>query len=164
MTCTADGDAKRFSLRIQGERRSSAIFHLLAGVAVILIFHYCLDRGNIRDWGQVIGYSWAIGTVMRQQFGVSELIVDSEFVTLNRHTLGIGRSRRFPRADTERLGYLAGDKYDDSALGLMVRTVMMPLHFAHGINAQEATLLFQELRLSGSWMGLLIRSVGTPLF
>jgi hypothetical protein len=136
----------------------------LGGVVVIVVFHYWADRSNVRDWGQVIGYFWAIGTVMRQQFGVSELIVDPEFVTLNRHTLGIGRSRRFPRADVERLGYLIGNKYDDSALGLMVRTVMMPLHFAHGINIQEADLLLKKLQLSGSWMGPLIRVVGTPLF
>lgn len=164
MTCTTQGDAEKFSIRVQGERRSSAIFHILAGAIFIGAVHYLIYGSIARLCAEAAGFSWVIGTVLRQQFGVSELTVDSDGVTLNRHTFGVGRTKRFPRADVERLGYEVGDRYDDAALGLMIRTVMMPLRFAHGIQPSEVTLLFDALRTSGSWLGGFVRSVGIPLF
>ena len=54
-------------------------------------------------------------------------------------------------ADVKRLGFEPGNQYDDSALGLMVRTHVMPIRFAHGITASEADEMFTELKGEHCW-------------
>jgi hypothetical protein len=102
--------------------------------------------------------------VTREQFGVSELIVDPSSIQLTRKTFGIGRTRTFPRPNTERLGYEPANRDDDAALAIMIRTVMMPIRFAHGITPTEARQLFQSIRENHVWLADHIVEVGTPLF
>jgi hypothetical protein len=163
-------DNETLTLRLYGDRSKALVYHQ-AVVVIALCLLYSLvyiDPGYLqapeRILGKVIGFSWLTFTVLRQQFAVCDLVVSDTTVTLERRLFRIGRKRVFPRTDTERLGYEAANQYDDAALAIMVRTVMMPMRFAHGITPEEARHVFEQIHDSGSWIGSMIRPVGVPMF
>jgi hypothetical protein len=164
MECSTEVSDGNFVVTIRGEKRKNALFHLLATGVFLAAVHFFIYRSTARLLAEFIGVSWALFIVLRQQFGTSILTVTKDFVSLNRHVFGAGRTRRFPRSDVERLGYEPEAGQDDAALALMVRTVMMPLRFAHGISPSEAEQVFSSLKSGECWIGNEIRSVGTAMF
>jgi hypothetical protein len=164
MECSTEVSKDNFVVTIRGEKRKGAIFHLFATGVFLAAVHFLIHRSEVRLIAEFVGVSWALFIVLRQQFGISVLTITEDFVYLNQHVFGAGRTRRFPRSDVERLGYEPEAGQDDAALALMVRTVMMPLRFAHGINPSEAEQVFSSLRSGDCWIGSEIRSVGTAMF
>jgi hypothetical protein len=149
---------------VKGEKRKRALLHLLAAGIFVAAVHFLIYRSTAKLLGEFLGVSWALFIVLRQQFGTSIFTVTDDSVYLNRHLLGAGRTRRFPRSDVERLGYEPEDGQDDAALALMVRTVMMPIRFAHGISPSEAEQVFLSLKSGECWIGNQIRPVGKAMF
>lgn len=149
---------------LRGEKRKLALVHLLAAGVLFAAAHFLLYQNKARFCGELFGAFWALFVALRQQFGTSVLTITTDTVSLNRHILGTGRTRSFPRSDVERLGYEPQAGQDDAALALMVRTVMMPLRFAHGITPAEAEHAFSALKSAQSWIAGQIRPVGTPVF
>jgi hypothetical protein len=164
MECKTDVSDGNFVVTIRGEKRKSAVFHLFATGVFLAAVHFLIYRSTARLLAEFVGVSWALFILLRQQFGTSILTVKKDFVSLNRHVFGAGRTRSFPRSDVERLGYEPEAGQDDAALALMVRTVMMPLRFAHGISPYEAEQVFSSLKSGECWIGNEIRSVGTAMF
>jgi hypothetical protein len=157
-------DSNLLILRLQGERRRSDILHFIAVAICLVGMHFCFGDRIERVIGLTLGLSWATFILIRQQYGTSTLLANDDSITLDRRTLGIGRTRKFHRSDTERLGFEVANQQVDSALALMVRTVMMPMRFSHGIRPDEATAVFTKLKESDSWIAEFIRPVGTPMF
>ncbi|HSY36453.1 MAG TPA: hypothetical protein VK814_11935 [Acidobacteriaceae bacterium] len=157
-------DSNLLTLRLQGERRRSDIVHFIAVAICLVGMHFCFGERIERVIGLTLGLSWATFILVRQQFGTSTLSAGDDTITLDRRTLGIGRTRRFKRSDAERLGFEAANQQEDAALALMVRTVMMPMRFSHGITPDEATAVFAKVKESDSWLAGFIRPVGTPMF
>jgi hypothetical protein len=149
---------------IRGEKRKSAVIHLLATGVFVTAIHFFIYQSIVRLLAEFAGVSWALFTISRQQFSVSVFTITKNCVYLSRHVFGVGRIRRFFRSDVERLGYEPEAGQDDAALALMVRTVMMPLRFAHGISPSEAEQIFSSVKSSGCWIGNEIRSVGIAIF
>ena len=164
MQCKTEFSEGNFVVTVVGEKRKSALLHLLATGIFVAAVHFLIYRSSVRLLAEFLGVSWALFIVLRQQFGTSIFKVTKDFVYLNRHVFGAGRTRRFPRSDVERLGYEPEAGPDDAALALMVRTVMMPLRFAHGISPSEAEQVFSSLKSGECWIGNEIRPVGTAMF
>jgi hypothetical protein len=164
MDCKTEVLEGNFVVTVKGEKRKSALFHLLAAGIFVAAVHFLIYRSTARLLGEFLGVSWALFIVVRQQFGTSIFTVTTDFVYLNRHIFGAGRTRRFPRSDVERLGYEPETGQDDAALALMVRTVMMPLRFAHGISPSEAEQVLSSLKSGECWIGNEIRPVGQEMF
>jgi hypothetical protein len=105
-------------------------------------------------------------------FGEDRLTVTPDYVALERNILIVRRTTKFPRADVERLGFIpefANQWWNtrnrqERALGLMVRTRIMPIQFAHTISIAEVEQVFSELRRNGSWLAEFIRPVGESIY
>jgi hypothetical protein len=151
-------------LTLKGERRKGVPARLFAIGCFIPAAHLLVYRSAIRFGAEVVGVTFAACVVLRQQFGTSVLTVTETHLMLKRHTFGIGRTRQFPRSDIEKLGYEPTAGADDAALAVVVRTAMMPIRFAHGITPIEANEVLMSVQKSGSWLGPMIRPVGTALF
>jgi hypothetical protein len=158
--CTGD----KLTLTLRGERQRSTVWRVFLFCGLTVSFHYAIHAELWRVLAETTGASVPLFLVTREQFGVSELIVDPSSIQLTRKTFGIGRTRTFPRPNTERLGYEPANRDDDAALAIMIRTVMMPIRFAHGITPTEARQLFQSIRENHVWLADHIVEVGTPLF
>lgn len=163
-------DKETLTLRFYGDRRKALVYHQAAALFALGLVYLLVFRdprflqSSFRILGKIASIGWLTLAILRQQFAVCDLVVGDATVTLERRLFRVGRKRIFPRTDTERLGYEAGNQYDDAALAIMVRTVMMPIRFAHGITPDEATQVFDQVHASGAWIGSLIRPVGVPMF
>jgi hypothetical protein len=164
MECKTEISEGNFVVTLRGGKRKRVVLHLLATGIFLATVHLLIYRSKVRFIAELGSALWALFIVLRQQYGTSVLTIAGDFVSLNRHVLGAGRTRRFPRSDVERLGYEPEAGQDDAALALMVRTVMMPLRFAHGITPPEAEQVFSSLESGGCWIGSQIRPVGTAMF
>lgn len=153
-----------FVLTLRGEKRKAVPFHLVLTGVFVCGVHFLVFQSSARLYGEIGGILWAILIAIRQQFGVSVLTISPDTVSLNRHTFGLGRARHFARSDTERLGYEPEAGQDDAALAIMIRTVMMPIRFAHGITPGEAQEVFAAIKTKNCWIGSMIRPVGTAMF
>jgi hypothetical protein len=124
---------------------------IILGIAVMALFAYI-------SW-------WRI-------FGEDRLTVMPDYVALERNILLVRRTTKFPRTDVERLGYIPEfgiywwnfKNRQERALGLVVRSRVMPVQFAHTISIAEVEQVFSELRQNGSWLAELIRPVGESIY
>ena len=163
MLCETTSTAERFCVRMHGVKNRRSLLKLVAAILLITIFEYEF-HGWLQTIGRGLGSLWALYTVLRAQFSMTELTGDRQYLFLRRKLFSFHRTRRFPRSDVEWVGFEPGNQYDDSALGLMVRTNVMPVRFAHGISASEASDVFTELKTSDCWLAPHIRAVGVALF
>ena len=90
--------------------------------------------------------------------------VDERSITFVRRIARFKRSRTFPRSDIEKLGYLRGNDKEYPALGIMIRTLIMPFHFGKGIAYEEAKSLLSKIAASDTWLASKTLSVDRPLF
>jgi len=156
MECKTEVSDGNF-VTIRGEKRKSESLSSTCYRVFLAAVHFLIYRSTARLLGEFLGVSWALFIVLRQQFGTSVL---TEGLRVFEPTcLSCRRTRSFPRSDVERLGYEPEAGQDDAALALMVRTVMMPLRFAHGISPSEAEQVFSSLTSGECWIGNEIRSV-----
>lgn len=90
--------------------------------------------------------------------------VAKDTITFKRTLAGLNRSRTFPRSEVEKLGYLKGSDKEYPAIGIMIRSLIMPFHFAKGISYEEAKELFATIGTSNSWLKTKTLDIDHPLF
>jgi hypothetical protein len=94
--------------------------------------------------------------------------VRPDFIILRRGIVGLSLRQTFPKSDVEKLGYTSEysgyRNHQDSGLGLMVRTHVMPIMFARTLTEPEAIQLFKEIEASGLWLSTVCIPIGKPLF
>jgi hypothetical protein len=155
-------------LTVRSEERKSRVLFLLTICLVLSAAQFFFSpAGGVLIWC-TLGFLWASLELLRREFATSVLAVNRDTVSLSREVLGLGRARIFARSDVERLGYLPGvqdaEFNEDPALAIMVRTVVLPLTFAHGMSRTEAEKVFASIKSSGCWIADVIRPVGMPMF
>lgn len=157
-------DEEQFVVRIAGERKPKAIYRLIGSIALSLFLELGLRHSWATAMGVIAGGSFAIYTFFEVQFGSSEMRVDDHNVRFITRIPGFKRTRVFQRSDVERLGYLKGSKEDPPALGIMIRTLMLPLRFGHGLTHEEATDLLSAIASTECWIAKKTLHVDRPLF
>lgn len=151
-------------VRIVGERRRGDVWEVIGSLVLIGLIDFFASRMWLRVGALVLGGSYAVFRVCRVQFGVTELRVDADAVTLTQELFGLRRSKRFPRADVEKLGYLPETQNEDPALAMMIRTLVWPKRAAYGMGTEEADRLLMAVAASESWIAPKTLRVGTSLF
>lgn len=151
-------------VRVVGERRRGDVGQVIGSLVLMGVIHFFFSGMWLRVVAVALGGSYAVFRVCRIQFGVTELRVDADAVTLSQELFGLRRSARFPRADVEKLGYLPETRNEDAALAMMIRTLVWPKRLAYGMGAEDADRLLMAVAASDSWIAPKILRVGTPLF
>jgi len=164
MQWSCEESAGALVARMAGERRRSDVWEVIGSLVLTGLIDFFVSRMWLRVGALALGGSYAVFRVCRVQFGVTELRVDADAVTLTQELFGLRRSARFPRADVEKLGYLRETRDEDAALAMMIRTLVCPKRTAYGMGPEDADRLLMAVAASESWIAPKTLRVGTPLY
>jgi len=157
-------DGPVFVVRISGNRQPFAVYRIIGSLAFAACAEILVRRSWLQGAAVTTGGTFAIYNICDVQFGISEMRVDESSITFTRRITKFKRSRSFPRSDIEKLGYLRGNDKEYPALGMMIRTLIMPFHFGKGIAYEEAKSLLSTIAASNTWLASKTLSVDRPLF
>lgn len=155
---------EEFIVRVSGDRQPLAVYRIFGSLLFATLADLLIRHSGLRAGAITAGGTYAVYNVCDVQFGVSEMRVANDAITFKRTLAGIRRSRTFPRSEVEKLGYLKGTDKEYPALGVMIRSLIMPFHFAKGISYEEAKELFAAIGASGSWLKTKTLDIDHPLF
>ena len=155
---------EEFIVRISGDRQPFAVYRILGSLIFATLADLLIRHSGLRAGAIAAGGTYAVYNVCDVQFGVSEMHVAKDTITFKRTLAGLNRSRTFPRSEVEKLGYLKGSDKEYPAIGIMIRSLIMPFHFAKGISYEEAKELFATIGTSNSWLKTKTLDIDHPLF
>jgi hypothetical protein len=153
-----------FIVRVVGDRRPSAVHRIVGSLLFSALADLLIRHSGLRAGAIAAGGTYAVYNVCDVQFGVSEMHVGKDTITFKRSLGVLKRSRTFPRSEVEKLGYLRGSNKEYPALGMMVRSLIMPFHFAKGISYEEAKDVFAAISASNTWLSAKTLDIDRPLF
>ena len=157
-------DRSAFVVRIQGERQKFAVLRIVGSIFLTACVETLVRHSLFIGGAVLLGGCFATYKICEVQYGISEMRVEENRIRFVRSIFGIKRSSSFPQSDVEKLGYLKESEREPSALGMMIRTLIMPFLFARGISPEEASKLLTEITSSGSWLASKALSVDRQLF